>query len=99
MANPTDPPDWVKENQGKAKEAFDRAQVAKQALPEKIDSQQVKNSAPGMHLRPTGPARAGPDAQAHVNAMAKDDAAAKEARDRSSATQNPPHKGDDGKER
>lgn len=87
MAGPTDPPDWVNNNKGKVQAAFDRAQAAKQQMAEKVDSQQVKKSAPGMHLTPDGAMRAGPDRQAHMNSMKKDDAAAREARERAAAIQ------------
>jgi hypothetical protein len=80
MAGPTDPPEWLNNNKGKAQNAFDRALAEKQQTAASVESEQVKKSAPGMKLTPNGPMRAGPDRQAHNSAMIKDNDRAKEAR-------------------
>lgn len=82
MSDPTDPPDWQKRNQGKSASAFERArelkdkQVSKEAEPGK-GSEQVKQSEPTLKPNPPSFIRNGPDRQAHLERMAKDDKAAK----------------------
>ena len=79
MADPTDPPDWAKNNAGMVKRAFERAQAAKAPMAtQPIESRQVKQSAPDMKLTPTGPMRAGADRQAHHEAMSRDEARARQ---------------------
>lgn len=100
MADPTNPPDWVQDNKGKAQSAYSRAATLKQQAAERLDSQQVKQSAPGLKPSPSGPMRAGADRQAHAEAMKKDDAAAKlaQARQRAKSIQQKESQIDKGKE-
>lgn len=86
MAGPTDPPDWVKENKGKAQSALDRArglqQREAQKAPESVPSQQVRQSAPTMQPKPPAQARQAPDRSAHNERMQKDSKTAELARAR-----------------
>ena len=104
MAGSTDPPDWVQSNKGKPQSADSRAAALKQQAAERVDSQQVKQSAPALKPSPSGPMRAGADRQAHAEAMKKDDASAKlaQARQRAKSIQQKESqidKGKDGRER
>jgi len=62
------------EDKGKAASAFDRAQQIKQEkqAPERMESEQVKKSAPGMQPKPPGHVRGAVDREAHNRDMAKD---------------------------
>ena len=84
MAGPTDPPEWMKENKGKAQAALDRARVLQQAeaqkAPDRVESQQVRQSAPTMQPKPPSQVRQAVDRGAHNERMQRDSKAAELAR-------------------
>lgn len=86
MSGPTDPPDWMKENKGRAQSALDRArslqQPEPQKTPERVPSQQVRQSAPTMQPKPPSQVRQAVDRGAHNERMQKDSKAAELARAR-----------------
>jgi len=78
----TGPTDWEKQNKDKAASAFDHARSEQnQSTPEKVNSQQVAKSAPGMNgPNPPANAKNAMARESHKKDMSKDDAAAREAR-------------------
>lgn len=86
MPGPTDPPDWMKENKGRAENAFDRArglrQLEAQKAPERVESHQVRQSAPTMQPRPPTQVRQAVDRGAHNERTRQDQKAADVARAR-----------------
>lgn len=81
MAGPTDPPDWVQRNTGKAREAFDRAQSPQEKPQQGIGSEQVAKSAPQMQPKPPSMARDSVDREAHAERLEQDRARAKQISD------------------
>ena len=70
--------EFKKDPQSRVSDAFDRAKAAQQKqAPKQQESQQVKKSAPTMQPKPPSNTRGAVDRQAHNNAMAKDDKAAR----------------------
>lgn len=81
MSDPAGAPPWVSKNQGKAAAAFARVQQERsQASPahKPRASEQVRQSQPKPVLAPKGPVRAAVDRQAHNQAKAKDNHAARQ---------------------
>jgi len=78
----TGPTDWEKQNKDKAASAFDRARSGQtMQKPEKVNSQQVAKTAPGMNgPAPPQNAKNAMARQSHNKDMAKDDKAASVAR-------------------
>lgn len=72
----TGPTDWEKQNKEKAASAFDRAHSNQQIQqPERVDSEQVKNKAPGMNgPKPPQPAYNAMTGQTHNKQMGQDHA-------------------------
>ncbi len=78
----TGPTDWEKQNKDKAASAFDRARSGQtMEKPERVDSQQVAKTGPGMNgPNPPANAKNAMARETHNKDMAKDDSAAREAR-------------------
>lgn len=86
VQNPRSHEQYSRDEKGRASAALERARQAKQQVPpQRVESEQVKQSAPGMKPTPSGSMRAGPDRQAHTQAMKQDDNAAKLERARQKA--------------